>query len=680
MYQIEDSSLRLSVFQENGEVVAQVMDLQTGAMWGPTPVFTLHVLSVLLQRTEEMKTPHARISKDGGVLSVTLSVDDQFFSVSATVSFSLENGELVACIPTAQIEESRPQIALLDAIAVLPHLIRTRPEAPGPLVLPYRTGALCFPERHSRFRESFLIYGEQKRWELMPMLPMCGAVQSRRDAALMVIAEQGDCDAECQVETDGQGSGEARLALRYRYTPIDPVDPLDRVLRFVPLRGAEAGYAGMGRRLNQFVLKKAGRGTLAERAARNPDLAYAAEAFVLKIMHGSKEIGPLDGSGPLHVLTTFREAMGQLSCLKQAGIDRLMVQLTGWNREGHDGCWPTRFPVEPALGGAEDLRRLIAHGQGLGYQMQVHDNYLDLFRRSDLFDPDLCAGSLYGGPLKRGCWAGGINYSGWPLSYPNSLLQDQMQEVQALGPQGIYYLDAMGMPLEISYNETHGKERSRRACADGVNRVLRTAREIYGSCGTENGYLYCVTESDYIGSPFVGAQAKPVSELIDAEVPLWFMAVKGHVFSNLNDTFTAAIDLGSHDLETVSRRMLRMAELGLLPRNEGVAVRGEWGYPLEETLEAMKLEYDLVIRALPGIGLAALEDHQVLEGDPTKGGHITRSRFSNGLETLCDYGRSRLEINGRDYPLPNDFVKRPALAYGKRSPNSAGSVGENNSR
>ncbi|MGI4788631.1 MAG: DUF5696 domain-containing protein [Janthinobacterium lividum] len=665
MYQIEDSSLRLSVFEQEGQILAELSDLHSGVVWGPTPVFTLSVMSILLQRTELMRAPAVRISQEADTLAVTLSVDNQFFSASVTVRFSLENGELVAQVPTDQIQEKRPEVSLLDSVSILP-LIRTGPDAPGHLVLPYRTGALCYPERHSRFRESFLIYGEQKRWELMPMLPCCGAVRSQ--SALMVIVEQGDCDTECQVETDGLGSGEVRLALRYRYTPIDPIDPIDRIMRFVPLRGENAGYAGMGRRLHQFILKKAGRGTLSERAARNPDLAYAAESFVLKIMHASKEIGSLDGSGRLHVYTTCEEAMVQLSCLKQLGIDRLMVQLTGWNLEGHDGRWPTRFPVEPAIGGAAGLRRLIAHGQSLGYQMQVHDNYLDLYQRSDRFDPDLCAGSLYGGPLKRGCWAGGINYTGWPLSYPQSYLDDQMREVQALGPRGIYYLDAMGMPLEISYNEKHGECRYRRACADGVNRVLKTSREIFGSSGTENGYLYCVLESDYIGSPFVGAQSEPVSELIDAEVPLWFMAVKGHVFSNLNDTFTAAIDFGVDSPQTVSRRMLRMAEYGLLPRNEGVSVYGDWGYPLEETLEAMKLEYDLLIVNLPGIGLAALEDHQILEGDSMQGEYVSRSRFSNGIETLCDYGRNRLEINGRDYPLPNDFVKRPALAIGQRSP------------
>ena len=668
MHTIQDNSLRVRFYQDNEEVMTEVTDLVSGAVWGPAPAFTLEVYSILLRRMETASKPEARIAQGDDWIDVTLSVENQFFCASATARFSLENGELVVDIPTESIQENCPEISLLSGLHILPNLLSTSSASPGHLVLPYRVGALCYPERHSRHQEDFLIYGEQHEWELMPMLPMCGAVHDAEHSALLLIAEQGDCDTECRVATDGEGGGNVSFSMRYRYTRIDPVDPIDRRLRFVPLRGEDAGYAGMGRRLNAFVLKKVGRGTLEQRAELNPDIAYAAKSMVLKIMHGCKEIGAIDGGGRFHLATTCAQAMEQLSLLKDSGVERVMVQLTGWNLEGHDGCWPTRFPVEPAIGGEKGLRALIAHGQALGYQMQVHDNYLDLYERSYWFDPELCTGDVYGGPLKRGCWAGGINYIGWPLAYPETLLGDQMREVQKLGPAGIYYLDAMGLPLEISYNRAHGERRYRRACADGVARILRTSREVFGSAGTENGYLYCAAECDYIGSPFLDLFGEPVSEMIDQMVPLWFMAMKGHIFTNLHDTFNAVVDRGDHSPVTVSHRMLKMAELGLLPRNEGVAVRGEWGYPLEETLEAMRLEYDLMVGRLSDVIMASLVDHRILSGDPSKNDHVTYSRFSSGIETVCDYKNLRLEIDGQDYALPNDFVKRPEIARGARSP------------
>ena len=664
MHTIQDDSLRVVFYHNDGDVMAEITDLQTGAVWGPVVAFSLEIYSIVLRRAETMVKPDARIIRTDDWTEVTLSVDNQFFSAAATAQFSLQQGELIIDVPSERLAEGRPEVSLLSGLHVLPGLLSTGSERPGHLVLPYRVGALCYPERHSRHQENFLIYGEQHQWELMPMLPACGAVHDRDDSAMLLIAEAGDCDTECRVATDGEGGGQVSFSLRYRYTPIDPVDPIDRRLRLVPLRGRDAGYAGMGRRLNRFVLQKAGRGTLAERAAANPDIAYAASSFVLKVMHGCKDIGPIDGSGRYHLYTTCDQAIAQLSLLKSSGIDRVMVQLTGWNFEGHDGCWPTRFPVEPSIGGEAALRKLIEHGQSLGYQMQAHDNYLDLFRRSDRFDPEMCAGDIHGGPLKRGCWAGGINYIGWPLSYPDSLLGDEMRAVREVGVRGIAYLDAMGLPLEISYNTRHGARRYRRACADGVARILRTSREVFGACGTENGYLYCAAESDYIGSPFLELFGKPVSEMIDCVVPLWFMAMKGHVFTNLHDTYNAAVDFGNGSRQTVAYRMQVMAELGILPRNEGVAVRGDWGSPLEDVIPAMKLEYDLMIGRLSGAVTASLDDHRILDGDPMQNDHVTFSRFSNGTQVISDYRHGRLEVDGRDYPLPHDFVKRPQREIG----------------
>ncbi len=661
-FELTDSTLRAKFTTDGGMALVELTDLVSGIVWGPTPAFTLDIMSIVLRRTDLIERLRVEIEMGDGCVFITQSVENVVHSASATVKFCIERGEFVARIASERISEMCPELSLLAGVNLLPSLMYVAPGSEGHLVLPYRNGALCYPKLHTRISDRFLIYGEQPNWEIMPMLPCTGVARQRGDtkAALLAIVEQGDCDAECRVDIDGIGGGQTSFSLRYRYTEVDPVDPIERVVRFVPLRGENAGYAGMGRRMHKFVLAKAGRGTLAHRAEQNSDIAYAANSFVLKIIHACKDIGSVNGDGELRVFTTCTDAAKQLAAIKDAGIDRLYVQLTGWNVEGHDGKWPTRFPVEPKIGGETALRELISAGKALGFQMQVHDNYIDLLKRSPEFDPDLCVGSVHGGPLKRGCWAGGINYAGWGLSYPPERLQGQMEKVKSLGVAGVYYIDAIGMPLEISYNEKHGPRRYRRACAEGIQRIIRAGRDVFGSAGVENGYLYCATEADYIGSPFLESPESPSSELVDVPVPLWFMAVKGHAFCILNDTFGGAVDFGNNTSQTISRRMLTMAEMGLLPRNEIVAMQGGWGYLLEPALEAIKLEYDLMIDHLSGVGMASLVDHEILEGSWTLGNHITRSRFSNGIVTVCDYGRSRLEVNGKEYPLPNNFQKRPA--------------------
>jgi len=654
MFELKSEDLVLKVYKERDVALVSVVDLSSDTTWGPTPAFAMEILSIVLRR-EGCGDTETTIEAGDGWIEVTQTTDDLVFSASVTVRFSIQDGEVVARILAGQIKEPRPELSLLAGVSLLPDLMSAGKG--GCLLLPIRNGALCYPECHPNSSERFLIYGEQHQWELMPMLPYCGAVRKEGVSALIAIADQGECDAQCRVDIDPDGQGSAGFSMRYRHTMIDPVDPIERVVRFVPLSGKEAGYAGVGRRMQRYVLEKSGRGTLAERAAVNPDIAYAANSFVLKIMHACKEIGSIDGTGELKVFTTFDQAREKLSALKEAGIEKLYVQLTGWNLEGHDGAWPTRFPVEPALGGEDALRRLIEYGQSLGYQMQVHDNYADFMLRSPDFNGARCVGSLYGGPLKRGCWAGGINYPVWGLSYTDDELSGQLAKVKDLGASGIAYLDAMGIPLEVSYNEAQGEARYRRACADGVNRIVRAARETYGAASVETGYLYCAMECDYIGSTFL-EKVKLTTDLADTFVPVWLMAVKGFVIVNLTDTMQGAIDFGHNADQTISERMLTMAEYGLLPRNEITATRGSWGYPLEPTLEAMLIEYKLIVNELSNLAYASLTDHQILERDKDK--YVSLSTFSDGTTILADHIHSRLEINGRDYPLPNGYKKRPA--------------------
>jgi hypothetical protein len=582
--------------------------------------------------------------------------------VRAGVRFCLDQGELLVEVSSAGLAETNPQVALLAGIEILPGLLSVTPGAPGHLVLPLRSGALCRPELHQRLADRFLIYGEQKRWEDLPLLPCCGAVREKAQAALLAIVSRGDCDAECRVALDGHAGGTAGFALRYRYTPIDPVDPIDRLVRIVPLRGKDAGYAGMGRLMYRHILQMAGRGTLADRAERNPQLRYAASAYTVKIFHAHRTIGPVDGSGEYRVWATFDQAAEQLAFLKRHGIERVWAQCVGWNPDGHDGCWPTRFPVDKPLGGEAGFRRLVAAGKKLGYMMCMHDNYLDNYKRSPDWDPDLCVGNIYGQPLKQGVWSGGQDHRGWGLALPDDRLSGQMRKVKELGVDGVYYMDAMGMPLEISYNPKHGERRYRRACAEGQVRILRAAEDIFGGSGTEAGYLYCAAHTDSIASPWYPCAWLPRMELADQFVPLWNMAMKGLLFYESGMTHGAVFGQSG-----MARHLLELAETGIKPRVETAYVSPGWGaYPVEAYIDAMQAADDLMLKKLVGVCLAGLEDHAFLDGDPAAGTQVTRSRFSDGTEVICDYGKIRLEINGKPYPLPDITGGRKMAPLGSR--------------
>jgi hypothetical protein len=675
IHTLENHRLRVEFEERAGGPFVRLTDVTSGTVWGPTPAVALEVFDVPCQRVETPAPSAVALHKiENGV---ELHVAHEWYGIRLIVRFSIDKaGELIATIPTESITQARRPVAMLAGVGVLPALLEVDRQHPGHLVLPLQNGALLYPERHQRIRDSFLIYGQQNRWEDLPLLPCCGAVREQSKAGMLAIAASGECDAECKVDLDGHGRGSTGFSMRYLYGSNDPVDPIDRIVRFVPLHGADANYAGMGRRMFRHVGEISGRPTLKQRAAKNPQLEYAASAYTIKFFHAHKQIGALDGSGEYNVWTTFDEASQQLSLMKQHGIDRVWVQGVGWNPEGHDGVWPTRFPIEPTLGGEAGFRRHIAHGQSLGYQMCVHDNYTDRYKRSSRFNPDHCIGAMHGGPLVRGCWSGGMNHLSWGLALPDSEVRDEMRKVKDLGISGVYYIDAMGNPLEISYNLKHGERRYRRACADGIVRILKEAEMIFGGSATEAGFLYCAAHTDSIAATWYPHVLAAAPKLIDRHVPLWCMAVKGHIFYESDVLHNYALDVPhAAPHQTMSTRLLEMAEVGMKPRTELAYRRPSWlSYPVEPCIDAMKIDYDLMLRRLKSTCLEPITDHELMSGDMREGNHVMRTAYGDGTEVVCDYGRQRLEINGEPYPLPVKFKKQKLIPIGER-PESSGDAG-----
>jgi hypothetical protein len=665
-YSAESDGLLLVIAEQARGVIptVQLIDVALGVSWGPVPALRLEILDIGCQRIEVHPPSRVEIDRrDDGAIEIAAA--HEYFGVGCTVRFAIDRGELVVTIPTDRIVQAHKVVARLAGVGVLPGLMEVEPWNPGHLVLPIQNGALLYPDRHQRLNDGFLIYGQQHRWEDLPLLPCCGAVRERAKAALLAIAASGECDAECKVELDGHGRGSVGFSMRYCYTWIDPVDAIDRVVRIVPLRDEDASYAGMGRRMFRHVGEKSGRPPLKQRAAENPNLAYAATSYTVKIFHAHKQIGPLDGSGEYNVWTTFDEAAAQMSFLKQNGIDKVWVQNVGWQPWGHDGIWPTRWPVNESLGGEEAFRRFIAHGKSLGYQMCVHDNHTEGFPLSPDFKEDQIVGGIHGGPLVRGRWSGGVSYPYWGPALTDKEVRDELLKVKDLGIDGVYYIDDMGIPLEISHNPKHGEHRYRRAFAESFEKRLKTAASLFSGSATEAGFLYVAAHVDSIASTWYPHLLTRQSPLVDRHVPLWCMALKGHLFYESDVLHHYVADAGGAPHQTMTHRLLEMAEVGMKPRTETSYRMASWlTYPVEACIEAMRLDQDLMLRKLSSTLLEPLVDHALVAGDVREGNHVMRSRYGDGTETLCDYGRQRLEINGEPYPLPVNFKKQQPLPVG----------------
>ncbi len=460
------------------------------------------------------------------------------------------------------------------------------------MLLPINTGVICRPADKPARQDRFLIYGEQSRWELLPTLPVC-AVQTP-NGGLTAIAVAAPAETECRVATSGTGSGTVGLSFFMRGLDVDPIEQANREIRFVPIPVGKDMTVFTASVLRRHIMHDLGKPTLLQRAKESPEVAHLLSAYIMKLFYGVQRQGCMLGdpneatpSASRFLLTmTFDEARGALKSLHDAGVERVYTQNVGWNHRGHDGTYPTRFPIEERVGGEKAFRELIKYGHEIGYQMTVHDNYMDAYEVSPDFDVDVVCVDQYQNLQVRGFWGGGPSYLLWPSAFESRHLEDQMLKLKEMGIRGPYYLDGMGSPLYINYNKRHRGSRTEHA--RGVDRLLQAARKIFGSAATENAFLYCSLTADLVAHPGTDWHLKlchaewPVTTLIDRRVPLWNLVMCGLVLTEnqgitWSDTMQALL-------------------YGQAPRYEWATRPGHHPVLDKTLIKQIKARYDLLIK------------------------------------------------------------------------------------
>ena len=534
---IQTNLIQLTLHSEEKHLMVTVTDSSTGRNWGPVSLLKLEVHDKPLKRVADVYSYSVPVLNPIADDAVDLVITDTEHGIELGLKLRLLEKDLSVQIIPSKILERDKEMYRLFAIDIMPGLMAVTGN--GRLLLPINMGLESAVAKAPRCSDKFLIYGEQERWELTPSLPICAAYDEQ--GGMICLATKGASDTECRVETDGKGKGLLGFAITFRRHWPDPVDQGNRELRFSPIPPKTDPLAFCARHLRRHVMEDLGKKTLMERAAESPEVAYLLDAYIMKLFHGIQNVGYMMAgqkeipAGAFQSYLTFDEARNWLGKIHAAGIGKVLTQCTGWNIGGHDGLYPTRFPVEERLGGENKFREMIRFGNELGFNMQVHDNFVMMCKNSPHFVRDYATIDIYGEPLVHGRWAGGVECSGWPLSYPDELLSGHMRKMQALGLKGMFYVDYMGQPLEVNYHPKHGGPRS--DCARGQKLIIEEGRRIFGSCGTEFGFLPVAIPADHIstcGDPWHLTMCHhewPVSGLIKTAevVPLWQMVMSGLV-------------------------------------------------------------------------------------------------------------------------------------------------------
>jgi hypothetical protein len=631
----EDEKISVLITEDGKNPNIEITDKINGKQWGQSPVLELEVFDRPCDRVERLE--HLRVDLVEKVPNgIHMMVSSDFYSVEVGIWVRVYDGELSITLQPSEFYERRPDLHRIFAINILPGIFDVGPQ--GSLLLPIQTGMVTSPGNKPKIEDRFLIYLEQNRWELCPLLPVAAAWDE--EGGMAIIATQGACDAECRVATDGQGKGHVGFAASLRRNWYEPVDFDLREFCYRPIPKEKDPVSFTAKRLRQHIIKDLKKPTLKERVKESPELAYMVDAYIMKLFH-AVEVGERPGevrpapSFKNHM--TFKEASSSLKRLHDAGIEKVLAISVGWHAGGGDGLFPTRFPIDERLGGEKEFQKFVASGNALGYNVTVHDNYMMNTPKSPDWNPEYLIHDVAGEPLCSGCWACGLDFESWPLAFPDGLLEKEMRRIQALGVKGTYYLDYIMRPLEVNFHPRHRGPRSHHAL--GMQKVIETAKRIFGSVEVEFGTLPAAITADCVvtyGSQYHLNNVKPewpISNLMGDLVPVWQLALSG---------LTLVEQSGYPTWQGAMRAIL----FGHKLRDEWHSRPGPHGCLDESRIKAQKACYDLCIKGYSFLGLEELVESN------KAGDNLYINKFADGTEVTADFEKLELFVNGKNIPMP----------------------------
>lgn|GEM_PF-7064215 len=526
------------------------------------------------------------------------------------------------------VENRRPDIRLMG-VDVLPGFGGARTGEAGHLLLPLGRGALCRFDKTAARETSMLFYADGDRALTAPVFGTC-----RGDAGFLGIVDEDEFNAELIVAANGGADRNLNFVhprLRTRFHASDALDEDAQYrLRYVFLNGEDASAVGMAKAYRNHLLDTRNHPTLAARMKRGPSLAALARALTVNIHLAEKRlVTRMSGDGDLAVKTRFDEAAQIAQKIKDAGVEHADIVFVGWNCEGKDGLYPTRFPVESAVGGAEAMSRAVAAIQAMGFQTGALDNYTDLYRRSPAFNVEFSAKQLGGEPWRGGTWAGGQSYVVCPSQARERYAHRDMRRLRDLGLDGMLFLDHCPGPGVFACHDAEHPA-TRADYAGHVVDLIHDAQGAFGVCRTSGPHVFAALAAETCMFPVQdtpGVHNLEEDWFADEVVPFLPVALHGVVLLAAD----ARADL------------LRAVEFGAAP---------VYDVTQDEADGMVKEMSDVFRRYVKELAPLAAE---FIESHETQGEGVVAVGYSNGAEVLINRTDDPVRIRGVEVQ-PRDFT------------------------
>ena len=229
-------------------------------------------------------------------------------------------------------------------------------------------------------------------------MPIYGQV--RGDSGYLAIYDT-PYDARYQLDDD-------RVVPLWRTSLGTMSYPRRMLFRFLP----HGDYNAMAKSYRAYVKERGRLVTLAEKAARNPNVKRLIGAAVIHEGIATHVSPDSDYYRPDHPefndnYTSFYTRAEQIKALKARGLNKGYTHFDGWGNHGYDNLHPSPFPPHEAAGGVEGMKALSEATREAGFLFGIHDQYRDYYYDSPDFSFDNAIQYADGGHPYCSVWYGG---------------------------------------------------------------------------------------------------------------------------------------------------------------------------------------------------------------------------------------------------------------------------------
>jgi len=501
---------------------------------------------------------------------------------------------------------------------------------------------------------------EEELWRYFErqQLPVFGMNQG--DSGFIAIIEEGDALANIVVETSGTVNPVDAVYPRFKVIPVGTVQlaqssrggggayintyqerlpECDLQVRYLFLHGEQAGYPGMARRFQEYLVS---------RYSLNRVTAEPGIPLYLELIGGIHRQKPIMGV-PRQVvepLTTHHQVMEIVDQVRSRGIHNIVLRYTGWLEGGVEHVYPSKVFLEPALGNQDSFMELIDYleDREVRFYPDINQTIVAKDRLGDGFSPRThVADSLNRHPALRELPSG---TSGYVLSMAklDEQVEDFLNDYNTYGIAGLSLRD-LGVNVNSDFQRDVGKlvdrQQARDIVAGAVGRIARDK-----SVMVDGANLYALVHADHV----LNVPTRSSGFIIaDQEVPFYQMVVRGYV------NYAGEPVNHASDLQDV---FLKSLEIGAYPYFM-------WSYQDSAILKDTPFHYLLSIGYRTWLDLAAdfyTAVNSILE--PLQGQTIVghRQLMDRVHETIYEKG-TRIIVNYRDEPVQVGASRIEAKGY-----------------